>query len=104
VTPLADNGTTKQDVIDFWHGEPFNLNLPDSGFYSNCDLCFLKGYGIKQSLVNERPALAEWWAAQESTIGASFRSDQPGYKDMIARSGDQDDLFGFDSVECFCGD
>lgn len=103
-TPLYDAGITKADVIDFWRKQDFNLNLPESGYYSNCDLCFLKGYGIKQSLVNENPSTAKWWADQEAAIGSTFRSDQPNYQDMIARSGDQSDLFGFDSIECFCGD
>tara|TARA_R100000329_G_scaffold136694_1_gene117500 strand:+ start:175 stop:912 length:738 start_codon:yes stop_codon:yes gene_type:complete len=104
LTPLADKGITSNDVIEFWKSQKFDLNLPVSGFYSNCDLCFLKGYGIKQSLVNENPSLANWWAGQEEKINARFRSDQPAYKDMIAVSGAQTDLWGYESIECFCGD
>lgn len=104
LTPLADKGVTSNDVIEFWKSQKFDLNLPVSGFYSNCDLCFLKGYGIKQSLVNENPNLANWWADQEQKINARFRSDQPAYKDMIAVSGTQIDLWGYESIECFCGD
>lgn len=104
LTPLADKGITSNDVIEFWKSQKFDLNLPVSGFYSNCDLCFLKGYGIKQSLVNENPSLANWWAGQEEKINARFRSDQPAYKDMIAVSGTQTDLWGYESIECFCGD
>jgi len=103
-TPLADKGVASNDVIEFWRDQKFDLNLPASGFYSNCDLCFLKGYGIKQSLVNESPRLANWWADQENKINARFRSDQPAYKDMIAVSGSQSDLWGYESIECFCGD
>lgn len=104
LTPLADKGITSNDVIEFWKGQKFDLNLPSSGFYSNCDLCFLKGYGIKQSLVNENPSLANWWSDQEDKVNARFRSDQPSYKDMIAVSGSQSDLWGYDSIPCFCGD
>jgi 3'-phosphoadenosine 5'-phosphosulfate sulfotransferase (PAPS reductase)/FAD synthetase len=104
-TPLADAKVTKQDVISFWELQDFDLQLPKSGYYSNCDLCFLKGYGIKQSLVNENPQLAEWWEYQEFLIGARFRADQPSYKQMIASTASQEDLFGYDeSVPCFCGD
>lgn len=104
-TPLADAKVTKQDVIAFWQSQDFDLQLPQSGYYSNCDLCFLKGYGIKQSLVNENPQLAEWWEYQEFLIGSRFRADQPSYKQMIASTASQDDLFGYDeSVPCFCGD
>ena len=104
ITPLADAKVTSSDVIDFWRDQPFDLNLPTSGFYSNCDLCFLKGYGIKQSLVREQPALATWWDQQEKRIDARFRSDQPSYESMIIASSSQDDLFGFESTPCFCGD
>jgi len=104
LTPLADKGLTSQDVIEFWSNQDFDLQLPASGFYSNCDLCFLKGYGIKQSLVNENDKLAIWWADQELRLGARFRSDQPSYTDMIAVSGRQTDLWGYDSTPCFCGD
>lgn len=104
VTPLADKGYVSHDVIAFWESQDFDLNLPKSGFYSNCDLCFLKGYGIKQSLVREQPARADWWDQQERKIGARFRSDQPNYAAMIIASSKQDDLFGFESTPCFCGD
>lgn len=104
LTPLADAGVTSNDVIDFWNRQSFDLLLPSNGYYSNCDLCFLKGYGIKQSLVNEDMSRADWWDAQEKRIDARFRKDQPSYESMIAKSTDQQDLFGFDSVACFCGD
>ncbi len=104
LTLLSDKGLTSQDVIEFWSNQDFDLQLPASGFYSNCDLCFLKGYGIKQSLVNENDKLAIWWADQELRLGARFRSDQPSYTDMIAVSGRQTDLWGYDSTPCFCGD
>lgn len=104
ITPLADAKVTTADVIEFWRDQSFDLNLPASGFYSNCDLCFLKGYGIKQSLVREQPSLAEWWDEQEKRIDARFRSDQPSYESMIIASTNQDDLFGFESTPCFCGD
>lgn len=102
--PLAEAGVTSKHVIDFWRRQSFYLALPENGFYSNCDLCFLKGHGIKQSLVAEDPSRAEWWAAQEKRIDARFRKDQPSYESLIAKSTDQKDLFGFDSVACFCGD
>lgn len=104
LTPLASAKKGVTDVLEFWNNQAFDLDLPPSGFYSNCDLCFLKGYGIKQSLVREQPAMAVWWDEQEKRIGANFRSDQPSYESMIIASTNQDDLFGFDSTPCFCGD
>jgi hypothetical protein len=97
-----------QDVDDFWKAQPFDLKLPGAkvNIQSNCNLCFLKGYGIKQSLVRANPYLADWWAAQEDRIGARFRTDQPSYADMKVIATDQP-VFDFgddESLSCFCGD
>ena len=98
---------TEQDVHDFWQTQPFDLALPDAGvnLYSNCDLCFLKGGKIKQSIIAEAPELADWWIGQEKKIGGVFRSDQPTYAEMQIIAKDQPDLFSDDStLPCFCGD
>ena len=107
LVPLADKGVVEQDVHDFWQRQPFDLALPDAAhnLYSNCDLCFLKGGRIKQSLIKESPCLADWWAEQEARIGGKFRSDQLDYAAMKIKAATQDDLFGDDeTIPCFCGD
>ena len=105
VCPLDD--VTEADVQAFWDNQPFDLALPKAGvnLYSNCDLCFLKGGKIKQSIIRENPSLADWWAGQEARIGGRFRSDQPSYADMRLIASEHDDLFGYDeTIPCFCGD
>ena len=104
ICPIAD--ATEDDVHNFWQSQPFDLKLPDAkhNFYSNCDLCFLKGGGIKASLIKENPGVADWWIEQEEKIGARFRSDQPSYADLKIIAKDQQDLFADESVPCFCGD
>jgi len=108
--PLYDNGVTISTVKDFWDTQPFNLYLPTTPTgkcnLSNCDLCFLKGAGIKISIIEHNPKLADWWIEQENLIGASFRSDQPKYSEFKQMSQNQKDLFGFDdeSIPCFCGE
>ena len=57
---------TKQDVIDFWKRQPFELAIP--GEWSNCDLCFMKGRGQLLRLIREQPESVKWWAAQEKSI------------------------------------
>jgi len=39
--PMVEARVTKQEVLEFWKKQPFDLEL-DSKF-GNCDLCFLKG-------------------------------------------------------------
>ena len=105
VMPLSE--FTEQDVHDFWQKQDFDLALPDAkqNLYSNCDLCFLKGGKIKQSLIREAPETADWWAEQEALIGGRFRSDQPDYATMQIIASTQTDMFGDDeTIPCFCGD
>ena len=89
----------------------FGLELPmmPSGVSnaSNCDLCFLKGSGIRLSIIREKPSLADWWIEQERKIGGRFHKDQPAYEKMKVIATDQGNLFDFaddESIPCFCGD
>jgi hypothetical protein len=110
LVPLADDSVTVETVRDFWEDQVFGLDLPmmPNGVSnaSNCDLCFLKGGGIKKSIIREKPELADWWIEQEKKIGGYFRSDQPSYEQMKIIATDQMSLFDFDdeSIPCFCGD
>jgi phosphoadenosine phosphosulfate reductase family protein len=101
LVPLADAGITEADILAFWRAQPFDLQLRPHE--SNCDLCFLKGVGIRRQIIRDHPELTAWWIEQERRIGGRFRSDAPSYADIAA----QPDLFvGLDDslTECFCHD
>ena len=116
--PMYLDGITKENVDYFWRHMPFDLDLPmNNGVtdWGNCDLCFLKGYTKKQSILRERPDLADWWIGMEDMMtpsagsAALFRNDQPSYKTMQMIATDQPSLFeenDFDdnTIPCFCGD
>ena len=107
--PMADDGIGEHDIKEFWQKHSFDLAMPPAGvnILSNCDLCFLKGYGIKQSIVSQNTNIADWWIEQENKINASFRSDQPSYKQMKVIATDQGNLFDMpddETIPCFCGD
>lgn len=110
--PLYDAGVTIETVRDYWDAMPWNLHLPmtprGNSYYSNCELCFLKGRGIKQSIIRESIAdgtnLADWWIEQERKTGNLFRSDQPSYAAMKEYEGAQLNIFDDDSIDCFCGE
>ncbi len=101
--PLADAGVTLADVTAFWQAQPFDLDLrPGEG---NCDLCFLKGFGLRQQIARDHPELAVWWIEQERDRGRTFRHDAPRYLHLLT----QPDLFkdGADdqtAIECYCHD
>ena len=79
--PLADAGVILEDVLDFWLGQPFDLNLANDqylGTYEgNCDLCHLKSDGKKVRSIRERPERAAWWALMEEASGSVFRPRTP---------------------------
>jgi len=113
--PLYLDGVTAQDVCDFWNAQDFDLDLPNNNGvtdWGNCDLCFLKGYGKKQSIIQARPDLADWWIETEESLStdvgkaAFFRKDSPSYAQMKQIAIEQTPMFGFDdtTIPCFCGD
>lgn len=62
--PLSRARVTKADVMAFWAEQEFDLGLEP--WEGNCDLCFLKGRGIKKRIIRDDPTRAAWWAANES--------------------------------------
>jgi len=114
--PLYLEGVTAKDVGKFWEQSDFDLNLPNNNGvtdWGNCDLCFLKGNGKKQSIIRERPELADWWIEQEENLkgignGAFFRQDTPSYKSMKEFALEQtsifDNMFSDETIPCFCGE
>jgi hypothetical protein len=92
-----------QDVMAFWAAQPFDLGLrPWEG---NCDLCFLKGRGIRKAIIRDNPASADWWIEQERLTGGFFdRRDR--YAPLAAEVARQPN-FDFDASAEFdveCGD
>lgn len=90
LAPLWEGGVTKADVMAFWAAQDFDLQLkPGEG---NCDLCFLKGRGLRKQLIRDNPGMADWWAEQEQKTGAWFdRRDR--YAGLTAEVGAQPDMF-----------
>lgn len=114
--PLYLDGITKEIVGDFWKSQDFDLQLTNNNGvadFGNCDLCFLKGYQKRLSIMEQRPELADWWIEQERFVSAhtnraaaKFRKDTPDYQKMkiIATDNLSFDFENDDSIGCFCGD
>ena len=116
-TPLFQDKVTAITVGDFWKRQCFDLKLTNNNGvtdWGNCDLCFLKGFKKKISIIKQRPDLVDWWIEQEristelgiNNHAARFRKDQITYKDMKIIATDNNELdFGEDeTIPCYCGD
>jgi len=64
VMPLHSAGVTRDDVMEFWAEQDFDLGLQP--YEGNCDLCFMKGSRILQRIIRDDPSRAQWWIEQES--------------------------------------
>lgn len=71
--PLGLAGLRKPDVMAFWAQQEFDLQL--QAWEGNCDLCFLKGRGIKKRIIRDHPMAAAWWSALEQLYGFFDRRD-----------------------------
>lgn len=80
--PLVDFGVTEAEVLNFWNGNYFDLQI--EGYLGNCDLCFLKATHKRVRIAKERPVLLGWWKHWETVKaltcdgdGKFFRKGQP---------------------------
>ena len=102
VYPLAKAKVRKADVMAFWAAQPFDLGLLP--YQGNCDLCFLKGKGLRKAIIRDNPSAADWWAAHEID-GRRF-----DHRDSVAGLAEEAraDLFAApidgDEYDAECGD
>lgn len=68
--PLSKAKVTKPEVMTFWRNQTFDLGLEP--WEGNCDLCFLKGRGLRKRIIRDNPARADWWIEQERLTGGFF--------------------------------
>lgn len=106
--PLVAAGVTKEEVGKFWADNDFDLALPNNNGvtdWGNCDLCYLKAYQQKRSLIAARPDLAQWWIDAEEKKNGPFRLDHPSYQQFFEMR-NQIDMFEFndETIPCYCGD
>ena len=86
LAPLVENNISKQDVIDFWKRQAFDLDLPDSGLFSNCVYCPLKGKAKLLQIATEElsghkkaettPASIDWWIEMEEKYSRDLKAEK----------------------------
>jgi 3'-phosphoadenosine 5'-phosphosulfate sulfotransferase (PAPS reductase)/FAD synthetase len=98
--PLVQWKVTKQDVLDYWAKQDFDLKVNEP--YGNCDCCFLKGKGKLAIIAKEKPDLFDWWIDIEKKAGSTFKKEI-SYEQLKNKAINQLGLFDNDpSFECFC--
>jgi 3'-phosphoadenosine 5'-phosphosulfate sulfotransferase (PAPS reductase)/FAD synthetase len=98
--PLVKWKVNKQDVLNFWKEQPFDLKVNEP--YGNCDCCFLKGKGKLSIIAKEKPDLFQWWIDIENESKHQFKKEI-SYQQIKDKSQSQLGLWDNDpSFECFC--
>lgn len=96
--PLVKWKINKQDVLNWWKEQDFDLQVNEP--YGNCDCCFLKGKGKLAIIAKEKPELFDWWIDKEKT--STFKKEIT-YQQIKDKSQSQLGLWDNDpSFECFC--
>lgn len=98
--PLVKWKITKEDVLEWWKQQPFDLELNEP--YGNCDCCFLKGKGKLATIAKEKPELLDWWISHENNSNSTFKKEA-SYQQIKDKAQSQMGLWDNDpSFECFC--
>ncbi len=98
--PLVKWKVTKQDVLDWWSTQDFDLQLKEP--YGNCDCCFLKGKNKLVEIYNSNPSSFDWWIEKEQKANATFVKGF-SYSDIARIAKENPNLFdGESSFDCFC--
>jgi len=67
IYPLVEHNVTKQDVLNWWRGQPFDLDIPEH--YGNCTWCWKKSFRKLFTLLKERPDVFEFPEKMERLYG-----------------------------------
>lgn len=71
--PLADAKVRRQEVMDFWAAQDFDLGLePWDG---NCTMCMLKARKVLEYVCRRDPSEARDWAEMELLGGGRFTTE-----------------------------
>jgi 3'-phosphoadenosine 5'-phosphosulfate sulfotransferase (PAPS reductase)/FAD synthetase len=105
VLPLAEDGKTERDVLDFWRRQPFDLGLET--YEGNCTDCYMKATWKRVECIRKRPDEVKVWIRDEEMFGSMYREDGPSFAELHRRAMVRLPLLDMidDSVgECLCHD
>jgi 3'-phosphoadenosine 5'-phosphosulfate sulfotransferase (PAPS reductase)/FAD synthetase len=82
--PLVDDETTQEQVIEFWNKQNFNLELSNTGLFSNCLYCPLKSKAklqqiatiqLEQRVNKDTPESIDWWINVEKKYSRDLEAE-----------------------------
>jgi len=86
LAPLVDGGISQENVLAFWNEQEFNLGLPETGLFSNCVYCPLKGkrklLEIAAHELTEATDLGgvaasiDWWVEMETKYARDLKAEK----------------------------
>lgn len=102
IAPMAKAKATLSDVMAHWRAQPFDLALQSGE--GNCDLCFLKGRGLRKELIRRRPQSAQWWINEEQSVNGFF-DRRDSYSGLLSEVRNAPDMFDplTDEHDAECG-
>lgn len=98
--PLSKAKIVKADVMAFWAAQDFDLGLEP--YEGNCDLCFLKGRGIRKRIIRDNPQLAGWWSENEIKRDGWF-DKRDRVAGLVAEAYKSPELFEPEEYDVECG-
>jgi 3'-phosphoadenosine 5'-phosphosulfate sulfotransferase (PAPS reductase)/FAD synthetase len=84
LAPLVDEKITQADVINFWDKQNFNLELSNTGLFSNCLYCPLKSKAKLQQIATlqlnknvdkNTPESIDWWIKIEKMYSRNLKAE-----------------------------
>jgi len=82
IYPLAKEfPTNKLMVNQWWHNQPFNLQLKD--YEGNCKLCWKKSKRKLLTIILEHPEFLDWWNEMEIKYGYYVPDSHKHNKNLI---------------------
>ena len=98
VYPLIDWGVDKQDVLDWWEDQTFDLDIPEH--FGNCVWCWKKSYKKLMTIMIEDPKVFDFPKRMEKKYGTTGVMAQRMLKNGVLKDQDSIKFFrGFKSVE-----
>lgn len=114
IYPMVSAQITRQDVLNFWSTQPFDLQLDPLAEEGNCRLCFLKKTDriiriIRKLIIangGEPDAEVERWLRREREGGMTFRNDRPSVEKLVQIAMSPAEIIPTpdeQEIDCICG-
>ena len=100
IFPLADAGIQKFDVMKFWNGQPFDLQLDADGDGGNCDGCFEFSSEKLGRMFRKYPERMDWWPRTEARLGTKTMVSGRSYESIRQIAMNQGTLPWDDADQC----